>query len=169
MIPNGECLEYSGCIGAEGYGVFWMQGKSQSSHRASYMLNVGEIPTGKSVLHKCDNRKCINPDHLYLGTHSENMRDARERGRTAIGDRHPSKTHPYSFKRSNAIFSDKDCIDMFLSGTHPKKLAKHEGVCLSTIYRAIRRGPFLLSGLVPEDLSEAAVVWADALLTQLEK
>jgi len=64
-----------------GYGLFWMNGVAKNAHRVSWLLKFGAIPEGMSVLHKCDNRKCVNPDHLYLGDNSQNMKDCAERGR----------------------------------------------------------------------------------------
>jgi len=61
---------------------------STSAHRIAYIIQHGSIPEGKSVLHKCDNAKCINHEHLKLGDHTENMVDRDERGRTAKGARH---------------------------------------------------------------------------------
>jgi hypothetical protein len=61
------------------------------AHRASWMLHFGPIPRGKFVLHKCDNGKCVRPDHLFLGTHKENMRDMAQKGRAS--DRTGSKHH----------------------------------------------------------------------------
>lgn len=63
-----------GCLRAEG-------GKIEKAHRVSYMAFVGEIPDGKLVLHSCDMRACINPDHLHIGTQSDNMREMWQRGR----------------------------------------------------------------------------------------
>lgn len=59
-----------------------------NGHRIAYTITKGEIPKGMIVRHKCDNTKCINPDHLELGTHEDNMRDRSERGRTAQGESH---------------------------------------------------------------------------------
>ena len=66
-----------------GYGQFGNRALAKSpttAHRASWEIHNGPIPDGMMVCHKCDNRKCVNPDHLYLGTNADNMRDRSQRG-----------------------------------------------------------------------------------------
>lgn len=78
---NDECWPWKAYVNQNGYGVFHLGRKTVLAHRFSYQINVGEIPDGKSVLHKCDNRPCINPAHLYPGTALDNARDRETRGR----------------------------------------------------------------------------------------
>ena len=75
------CWLWTGCCNKKGYGQFRINGKTVKTHRWSYEQHIGLIPPNLLVRHKCDVRNCVNPDHLEVGTHQENMRDMVERGR----------------------------------------------------------------------------------------
>lgn len=76
-----NCWLWRGSRQTHGYGTFYYQGTMHLSHRISWILTYGEIPTGLCVLHKCDNPPCVNPQHLFLGTHVDNMIDRERKGR----------------------------------------------------------------------------------------
>jgi hypothetical protein len=78
-----DCIEWVGTKNKGGYGLTKINGKTTHVHRAAYELVCGAIPDGLHVLHKCDNRSCINPSHLFLGTNQDNMDDRNTKGRQA--------------------------------------------------------------------------------------
>lgn len=80
--PETGCWEWTAGLDRDGYGVFKLGGKKKGAHRVSWEHFNGEIPDDIMVLHKCDNRKCANPEHLYLGDNRRNMYDAIRRRRT---------------------------------------------------------------------------------------
>lgn len=71
-----------------GYGLYGFNYKLMRAHRAAFIIFNGAIPQDKWVLHSCDNRICVNPDHLRLGTRSENVADMISRKRQAVGENH---------------------------------------------------------------------------------
>lgn len=78
---NGGCWLWSNAPNAYGYGQVKVDGRFLMAHRLSYEHHKGPVPDGLLVLHKCDVRSCVNPDHLFVGTHQDNAIDAVKKGR----------------------------------------------------------------------------------------
>lgn len=82
------CWEWQAFCMPNGYGLFSIQGSNSLAHRVSYQLFVAAPDPMMDVMHSCDNPKCVNPAHLSLGSRTDNMQDARKKGRSAIGEKH---------------------------------------------------------------------------------
>lgn len=121
--PDSSCWNWTGRR-MYGYGIVSWSGTQIGAHRASAMMFVGD-PSSKCVCHKCDNRKCVNPKHLFLGSRRDNMHDARRKGR-----------HPFSkLTESQAL----RVIDMLSNGVTQRRIAGLFGVSQAAISK-INRG-----------------------------
>lgn len=114
---SGCWLWMRGC-GAGGYGQIWV-GKNQYAHRASFETFIGPIPDGMWVLHKCDVPSCINPDHLFLGTNADNVKDRGAKGRHA---RQRGEEH------GNAKLTEAEVIAIRTDTRLQREIARDHGV-----------------------------------------
>lgn len=133
---SGDCwLWAGGSVNKKGYGQIQTGGKGSKhvlAHRLSYEMHHGVIPDGMVVMHKCDNPSCVNPDHLRVGTQSENIIDAMTKGRKVLPDlpRFSGENHPSSKLTAENVKYIQTC------GKPTKELAAQFGVALSTVIRA---------------------------------
>jgi hypothetical protein len=126
------CLEWTGTISKSGYGQTKWNYKFYTVHRLAWTLANGPIPKGMCVCHRCDNRKCFDVTHLFLGTHADNAADrcAKNRDWNAIGEN--TNTAKLSLENAAFIASAKEPVE---------ELAARYGLALSTVYR-IKNGQY---------------------------
>lgn len=121
-----ECWNWLACKDYDGYGVITLKHRPLRTNRVSWMIHFGEIPEGLCVCHTCDNPCCVNPSHLFLGTHGDNAKDRERKGRRKIkyGDDNP-----------NTKFSSvaiKSVLDQYETGQYTqKKLSEMSGISRS--------------------------------------
>jgi hypothetical protein len=129
------CWEWTARVHTVGYGSVSRKYEGGGyAHRAMYLASKGEIPKGMYVLHKCDNRICINPDHLFLGTHLDNVKDMhsknRQKGGSMPGEKNPS-----------AKFLDEDIVlirQAREAGVRKSVIEREFNVSETQYYRIIR-------------------------------
>ena len=127
--PSG-CHLWTGRKTDRGYGIIWKDGKPMRAHRFSWEFWFGPIPAGEHVLHRCDVRNCVNPDHLFLGTHQDNMKDMAKKGRSK-----PQRGSSSNF----AKLTEQDALAVLASSESGVVIARRLGVSKGAIY-AIRNG-----------------------------
>lgn len=125
------CWEWTKCIQGNGYGRIRLPQNTIYAHRLSYAAFVGDIPHGIDVCHVCDNRKCVNPAHLFLGTRKENMQDCAKKGRTTKG-----RSFCFGDKASFAKLTEREVLEIVRrckSGEKQKDVATIFGVSKDNI------------------------------------
>lgn len=120
-----ECIEWARSKDGKGYGKVRVDGVHVGAHRLAYCerhgLSLGDI-AGLCVRHTCDNPSCVNPEHLLLGSHADNMRDRSERGRTrsAVGEAHPnSRLTEWHVRMIRELYNDEGFTVSYLSRIFP--------------------------------------------------
>jgi hypothetical protein len=133
-----QCWEWqAGRFQPTGYGCFGFQGRGWGAHRMAWTLTFGEIPEGDWVLHRCDNKLCCNPGHLFLGTPKDNVQDMIAKGRQNYprGDEHYLKRHPEKIARGEqrveSSLTDAQVVEIRRRralGQLPKQIAGEMGL-----------------------------------------
>jgi len=129
--PNG-CWVWTGGHTGSGYGQFCPHSRRAIlAHRYVYEMVHGSIPDGLFVCHHCDNRQCVNPEHLFLGSSGDNMQDAAAKGRTLQGERHPQAR----FTASNV----QEMRRLYDSGLSQGQIAKRFGTTQAHVQAIVTR------------------------------
>lgn len=127
-----KCWTWTGYIGSRGYGaIHWKGSPATRAHRIAFEITFGPIPEGQVVMHTCDNKLCVNPAHLKLGTQLANMRDAVLKGRFPTGEQAPA-----------AKLTEEQVIEIrrrAASGASYWDLSRDYNVVYGTIGRIVRR------------------------------
>ncbi len=121
-----------------GYGAFKFQGRVQDAHRVSWIIHFGEIPLDKYVCHKCDNRSCVNPDHLFLGSQKDNIKDAISKGRFVFQTKTQFKKGRVPLNRKLTQEKVDEIRKKYVeTKTTQRKLALENGVDRGLIYQIL--------------------------------
>lgn len=133
---DSECWEWLASKNQCGYGTFRFFGKDRKSHRVSWILTYGEIFDDMCVLHRCDNPGCVNFNHLFLGTHQDNMNDREKKGRNKLplckGEDHGiSKLKCKEVKKIRELYKNSEY--------NQSELGNIFGVSQATVGKIVRR------------------------------
>lgn len=144
------CWEWTKCVQANGYARIRLGSKTQYAHRIAYSAFTGvSITSDMFACHKCDNPRCVNPEHIFIGNHADNTADARAKGRLSNGDKHARLVcgergggAKLTWKKVSKIRA------LSASGVRTKAIAARYGVDVSTV-RLVLRNKTWKSGWAP--------------------
>lgn len=128
-----QCWYWVGAMHKLGYGMLPALNESKA-HRVAYRVFKGEIPAGMHVLHSCDTRCCVNPDHLCLGTHADNMADMAAKGRAKVVRKY-GESNPMAKLTAEAV---REMRLAKAGGERQSNIARRFGVSPMTVSRAVR-------------------------------
>jgi HNH endonuclease len=149
--PMSGCWLWTGSVRKRfNYGAFLYRGKYERAHRAMWLISGRTIPDGMQLLHKCDVPCCVNPDHLFLGTHLDNMRDMDAKGRRARlgGERNP-----------HAILTNDQALQIRRLRAHGMKLkdiGAEFGVSINVVHRASTNRTYRVANASEQEFAEIA-------------
>ena len=128
-VTSGGCWSWRGAASKGHYG--WFRG--MGAHRASWLIHFGDIPDGKLVMHSCDNKTCVNPGHLFIGTQADNIEDCIKKGRMS-----DPPVPPFGEKHCNSKISDVDVTSIRSSWVPncrglAKALAQKYGISINSV------------------------------------
>lgn len=136
-----ECWNWKAGV-RSGYGEFWIDGRNVGAHVYSYTIEHGEVPDGFVVCHKCDNPRCVNPNHLFTGTYSDNTQDMISKGRL-VRTRKPNGSYRTGSEQHSSKLTEEDVIairEMYQKGENGhgvRILAKKYNVRPFSIYSIV--------------------------------
>lgn len=135
-----SCWLWTACKTKDGYGRLGNSKQGQYlAHRLSYRIHFGDTPEGMEVCHSCDTPACVNPSHLWIGTHSDNMKDCARKGRRILPcseSRVRGISHPKSKLTDEQV---REILCRYQHGESPTKMGPHFPVSIATINRIVNR------------------------------
>lgn len=143
VVKTDTCWLWNACVDKGGYGLILLHEKQLlKSHRVSWIIHRGPIPDGLHVLHNCpggDNPSCINPEHLWLGTNLDNVRDKMSKGRHSMGDRTKSTGELSHFSKltTEQVIQIRNLYST--GGLTYRDLSSRFGVCFQVIGAIVKR------------------------------
>jgi predicted DNA-binding protein (UPF0251 family) len=144
-IPFAGCWLFTGAVKGFGYGIVGTGRRGEPNdraHRITFRHFCGEIPAGMFVCHECDVPSCCNPDHLFLGSHQDNVNDMMKKGRNSQPPRNP---HVVGSVHPGAKLNEEQVVvirDMYLRGSTQKDLSRQYGVARQTISKVVNNKRF---------------------------
>lgn len=129
-VPESGCWLWTGAVDDCGYGRIAVNKINRTAHRISWLLHKGDIPKNMCVCHVCDVPSCVNPNHLFLGTHASNMKDRDEKGRGYV---------PHGTQHGKCKLNETEVINIFNDPRHRTEIANDYDITKENV-TAIKSG-----------------------------